>query len=576
MTRLAVWKGRDVVAASVVGMLGLVIAWLYYTGLYCSDDTRYLIGAIRVALGEDISTTSLAERRVALLIPAAVMYAVTRSIDIAVGIYASFYVALGLVAYALARRLFEVRHSVLVALLVMAQPALFLYSGALMPDVASAFFLATALYCLCRWIAEAASGGGLKFTAAAGASIAVAFTLKESSAIVVFIPAALVAMGLVTKRVKPSLAAAALMMGGFAVVLLLETLVFRFTAGHWYSSLASLLAPHDFGSYVEIQGRTPLARLKTLWVVLGPHAAILFLLAGIALVQLLWQCLRRALSCRDAVVWLTIAAFWAWPAFYFTFGTASLTEYLPPVMQQRYYAPCILPAGLLLARLIHSLVRIEGREYKRFVGPLVAGGLLLFFLSAPYLERVQRGFIYGAPAKEAFIFAMRDMQRRFPDVPVIDTDSGWTTDLNRCRALLLSRQGDSDGRLFEAIRTREDLRGSFGYADLAEIKAPYLIVGHGSLLPEREPKGWARELKQSIGSGNLIAEKVGNYVGPSYRDLRKRRWMPREQAVRSFAAAVRSEESLSTETGDDQAQERDVRDQTVEVYLISEAAGDAG
>lgn len=180
--------------------------------------------------------------------------------------------------------------------------------------------------------------------------------------------------------------------------------------------------------------------------------------------------------------------------------------------------------------------------------------------------------MYGAPAKEAFIFAMRDMQRRFPDVPVVDTDSGWTTDLNRCRALLLSSQGDSDGRLFEAIRTREDLRGSFGYADLAGLDAPYLIVGHGPLLSVREPKDWARELEQRIESGDLTASKLGLYVGHSYRDLAGRRWMPRELAVRDFSAKAPSGESLSIATDGDQAYGRDARDQTVEVYLISEAA----
>ncbi len=563
------------VAASAIAMLAFVIAWFYYTGLYCSDDTRYLIGAIRIALGEDISTTSLAERRVALLMPAAVMYALTRSIDLAIVIYALFYIGLGLVAYALARRFFNVRGAVLAALLAMVQPALFFYSGALMPDIASAFFLAVALYFLCRWLAaEAESGRGLWFAAAAAVSIAVAFTLKESSAIVVLIPAALVAVGLARKRVAVPLSAAAVMVGGFAAVLLLEALLFRFAAGHWYSSVASLFAPHDFGRYVEVQGRTPLARLKTLWVVLGPHAAMLFLLAGVALVQLLWQCLKRKLSCQDAAAWLTIAGFWAWSAFYFTFGTASLTEYAPPVMQQRYYAPCIVPAALLVARLIQSIVRVDGRERARLSGGLVAGALLLFFLLAPYSERSQRGMIYGAPAKEAFIVAMRDTQRRFPDVPVVDTDSGWTTDLNRCRALLLSNQDDGDGGLFEAIRSREDLRGSFGYADLAGLEAPYLIVGHGPLLSAPEPMGWARELEQRIGRGELVAGKVGLYVGPSYNDLAGRHWMPREMAVRSFAAEAASEQSLSIATEGDHASGLDARVQAVEVYLITEGAGD--
>ncbi|AOH35058.1 hypothetical protein BGP89_00665 [Luteimonas sp. JM171] len=154
MTGSVMGRTRDIAAAGAVAAIAVAIAWLYYTGLYCSDDTRYLLGAIRIAVGEDISTASLAERRVALLIPAAAMYAATRSIDWAIAIYPLFYVGLGIMAYALARLFFPFAGALLAALPALAQLALFLYSGALMPDLGSAFFIALALYLLCRMILD--------------------------------------------------------------------------------------------------------------------------------------------------------------------------------------------------------------------------------------------------------------------------------------------------------------------------------------------------------------------------------------------------------------------------------------
>lgn len=559
---------RDFVALAAVVACAAAIAWFYYTGLYCSDDTRYLIGAIRIAIGEDISTGSLAERRVALLIPAALMYGLTRSIDWAIAIYPLFYVGVGVVSYVLARRFFGRRAAVVAALLALAQPTLFLYAGALTPDLASAFFLALALFFVCLMIDAEARGPRLWLAAAIGASIAMAFVLKESSAVIVVIPAVLVAVGLARKQVAVSITVAAMMVAGFGLVLLLETVLFRVAAGHWYSSVASLLAPHDFGRYVDVQGRTPLMRLRTLRVVLGPHATMLFLVAGVGSIQLLWQSLKRQLSFREAVTWWTIAGFWAWPAFYFTFGTASLSEYAPPVMQQRYYAPCVVPAVLLVVRLLESFVSAPVWKPGRLAGGLVAAGLLLLLLAAPYAERHQRGLIYGAPAKEAFIIAVADLQRRFPELPIVDTDSGWTTDLNRCRALLRSDPADGEGKLLEAIRSRSDLHGRFGYLKPTNLEGPYLLVGHGHLLSEKEPKRWVQELNKRVELGEVRAERVGVYSIARTRDLVKWRWLPRELAVRGSTADPKGEQEMAT-FRESEGAVLDAPHQSVEAYLIT-------
>lgn len=569
MTGSVMGRTRDIAAAGALAAIAVAIAWLYYTGLYCSDDTRYLLGAIRIAVGEDISTASLAERRVALLIPAAAMYAATRSIDWAIAIYPLFYVGLGIMAYALARLFFPVARALLAALLALAQPALFLYSGALMPDLGSAFFIVLALYLLCRMILDDDRRRQVVFAVGTGAGIGAAFALKESSAIVLAAPLALLVAGMARKR--PVAAPAVAMFAGLAAVLLLESILFRFTAGHWYSSIASLLDPHDFSRYVEVQGRTPLARLKTLGLVLGPHTTGLFLFAGLACVQLLSQTLRGRLAPQDMAAWWVIAGFWAWPVSYFTLGSVSLAEYAPPVIQQRYYAPFVAPAALLAVRLFVSAAGAGRAAWLRGAGRLARAAAVLLLLSGPWAQLDQRGLMYGAPAKEAFVLAMADMQQRFPGLPVVDTDTGWTTDLNRCRALLWPEEQGGSRRLLEAIASGSDRRGWFGYREPGELDGPHLLVGHGKLPAAPRPSRWGTGLQEWMDAGGLALGLVGVYAAPTADELGVP-WQPRELAVRRVSAASAPQATVAPAPADADAEPgaaHGAPHQTVKVHLVT-------
>jgi hypothetical protein len=230
------------------------------------------------------------------------------------------------------------------------------------------------------------------------------------------------------------------------------------------------------------------------------------------------------------MAWLGVVGFWAWPTFYFTFGTASLSTYVFPVMQQRYYAPGIVPAAILAVRLLSVVAATLMATRRRAVTLLVIALALL--CSAPYFDRHQRGLIYGAAAKEALDLAVYDANRRFPGVPVLDSDSGWTTDLNRCRALLMPDADGGRSRLVQAIRSGDDLRGRFGYSDIGSLRSPFLVLGHGPFLSGAQQGPWTRDLSARIARGELAAEHIARYRVRPWPELTGLMWLPRQQAVR--------------------------------------------
>src|SRR5690606_2169918 len=244
---------RDRYAFLLVLIASVAVSAVYYTGLFCSDDTRYLIGAIRIAIGEEISVSSLAERRAVFLLPASLVYGLIQHIELSIAIYALFYVGLVVVLYMVAREFFEVWAACCIALLGLVQPTIFLYSGALLPDIPASFFLALTLLFTLKLVflcPEHKVGRVVIFRSmACGISAAVAFTLKESSLVIVPVVALIIGVGLLRTRSPAWWGATAAILAGFAGVMLVEMLLFKVVAGEWYSSFKSLLSPHDFRGF---------------------------------------------------------------------------------------------------------------------------------------------------------------------------------------------------------------------------------------------------------------------------------------------------------------------------------------
>jgi len=497
----------QIAAPAIVVAAAVAWAWLFHTGLFCSDDTRYLAGAVRLALGLDISVNSPAERRAFFLLPAALAYRMASNIDAAIAVYNAFYVALGCVAYACARLWWRPWPSAAVAIVALSQPALLLYSGAMLPDVSTACFAALSLYLLCRWVGgDAGLSEGARVLAPfwAGVSLVCAFASKESGAIL--LPIGIVfALGRVVRDPRSGGKEALAFVGGLLVAHLAEAAIFRWSAGHWYSSLLSLFKPHDLATFADIQGHTPIRRLGTLGSQLGLSTSLLFLLAGVSTIQIVRERIRGELHSADAARWLAIVAFWLWPTLYFTFGTASPNAYVLPMIQQRYFALCIVPACLLAARLASSLAAFgRGRKWLRMA---VVSSLVLAVAATLHLARRQRGFIYHVAEKESYLTAVYVIRTRYSQaLPVLDFGSGWTSDLGACRALLRARDSRGNRQGFEeSLQSRSKLRNHV--AEFTSVSGRYAAVGHGDWLGSVE----GRALVSSAEKRKQRIEKIGRY-----------------------------------------------------------------
>ncbi|MGE8288452.1 MAG: ArnT family glycosyltransferase [Stenotrophomonas sp.] len=549
-------------------MLGFaLVGYFFFTGLYCSDDTRYLIGAIKVAVGEPISVASLAERRAMFLLPGAMLYRPDASLEWMIVPYALLFVVLGLAGY-LAARQFLGRWAATVGMaLAAAQPVFFLYAGAMLPDLSSTLFLIVGLLYLCRWVHQVipSAGGAQRDSRGAafllGLSMALAFTIKESGLVLMPVVAAVMILAGAKAGWGRFLRDVALAAAGFLLLLGLEALLFKAVAGQWYSSVGSLLVPHDLAGFADSQGHGVIDRLKTLKMVLGGYTTLLCVLAGMSTLQLFASWLRGRMSWAQALTWLALVGFWLWPLLYFTFGSASLKSYLLPVMQQRYYAPSIIPAAILVAHLGAVVIR-QGRLLMPAWIPVATMGLcLLVLLSAPYRQRHERGLIYDAPAKEAFRQAERDMRRRYPGIPFHDVHSGSSTDQNRCRALLMPVRDDGSNRLMTAIHSGADLRGDdFGYQPPVVGKLPILVAGNGAYMDDPKAFPWVAAVQSGVASGQMKLTLVGRYGLLSPRALRGKSWLPRT------VAGEQADVLAPTPSAEEAA--RPTTPQQVEVYLV--------
>ena len=196
------------------------------------------------------------------------------------------------------------------------------------------------------------------------------------------------------------------------------------------------------------------------------------------------------------------------------------------MIQQRYFALCIVPACLLAARLASSLADFgRGRKWLRMA---VVSSLVLAVAATLHLTGRQRGFIYHVAEKESYLTAVYAIRTRYSEaLPVLDFGSGWTSDLGACRALLRARDSRGDRQGFEeSLQSRSKLRNHV--AEFTSVSGRYAAVGHGEWLGSVE----GRALVSSAEKRKQRIEKIGRYFPLRRGDLRKWWWLPREMAVR--------------------------------------------
>ncbi|MCC8362599.1 glycosyltransferase family 39 protein [Lysobacter sp. A6] len=495
--------------------LAVVLAYLFYTGLYCSDDTRYLIGIQKIVGGEWIDLHSNAERRLVFLLPGALFLWASggTSIDAAIVSYSLFYVALPFLAWAVVRRHGESR-ALLASIAVALCPLLYVNSGALLPDIFSSCLVAMQLVLLAKWLRANREGRQPRawIAVALGALMVFGAAVKESNAVIALIPAGFIGIDLLRRKfARTAWRECFLLVAGALAFLAAEAIAHKIFAGQWHVALLNTAESHNFQSYLDAQGHTPVERFTFLYDSLDPWTTTLFGIAlAVAIVLTVATLLRRTRI--EAMEWIVPALFFVWPLVYFTIGTASFHEYVPPVMQARYYAPCMFPAVVLI------FIALGKREGWRDRVALVAGIAVVAMLAVGVTRQFgERGVAYSSRAQNAIRLVITDMTSKAPGLPIYDVSELGHVDLKRCRLLLLAEAGYRDA---DASKL-----------DVAHLPpGPFLLYGTDAKTLWTSKAPLNQEVVRRVARGEWRLDFVGYYFADSDADDGTW-WLPRQRAI---------------------------------------------
>jgi len=408
------------ILAAVAGA-ALVLDFVFFTGLFASDDANYLVLARDVLVGSDSGGHLLPSRLGVVLPAAAALWLARGEAQTAALLFVGFHLGLLLVVYELGTRLHGYAAGLTAAALTAFCPLLILYSGCVLPDIPAALFLvASFTVVLPRAQAMQSAPPSARWWFAAGILAGAAYMVKEAS--MVFVPAlavmALWPAGGDTARQRPARAGAVL--AGFATVLLVHLVLVTVL----YGSPGVLVKSLDFdparlqdqlardGTYPWDRWMTAVARLK---YQLGVFAtALLVGLAGYPFVR------RRSWALWGTSVWLMTYNIW---------GSISPSMYLPPPLQARYFIGALAFAIVCLAAVLTSVVSRILRSTARWAPAnyvaKAAWGLAGLAFLATSVTQVNNlaGRIYYAPEvnglSQALDFALLNDRREIVISPML-------------------------------------------------------------------------------------------------------------------------------------------------------------
>lgn len=395
-----------------------LISLFYFTGLFGSDDLAYINGAQGFGHAPDYAWLGAARYTVSL--PLRVMLELSgNEPQKAVFGFVLVFIALALAVYFLVRKVYGERVALLSSVLVIANPVLFFYAGAVLPDNILSLLFVTAVLLFAYWYksvrSDSASGGWSLFVASAFAALC--YVTKEA-ALAFFLPIAVYAMCTILK-LSPRMALRHLGwgVGGTASVLLGDLLLSYAIFGDpliRFTVAKNMNVVEEAAKFMSYQGATPATRFsyaygqfKALWPAVPVYLA--------AVVVLAWR--QRSFAhffySIDGIVSLSLL----WVVLFLTLGSISLRDYVGIPIQIRYYAPAAVLCCILLARAVSPWLASGG--IRRVIGTALLVMLAVYQVAYP-ADRA--GDIYRAREFRAFQAAISNARERFPGVPVYVDD----------------------------------------------------------------------------------------------------------------------------------------------------------
>jgi 4-amino-4-deoxy-L-arabinose transferase-like glycosyltransferase len=476
---------RGVVWLLPILALGAFLRTVAFGGLVGTDDAMYADLAHRISSGQFLSTHSMGlgafPLRVGITGPASLMFRLFGVSEAAMAVYPFFISLLGiLLAFVTGRVLFGVRAGLIAAILQACLPMDVRYSTLLFPDLIAAFWVNVAILLL--YLASLESPVRTKATKGflCGLALGMAWLCKES--LVFSLP---FVGGYLLWSIYEQRRSAAIAIGvaaGFGIMLIGESLVYYLYLSDPLYHLHAL-ERHNQMPAATVWFWNPeapwsgglLARL------LRDGPTVIFLntefglVTPVAMLSIAYGLFRRFRS-----MWF-VTAWFLYHVLIFNFGSHSLRSYMPlPAWEHRYFFPLLLPAILLVAVLLDSLLRRPPTDLMASER-LFWGFTLVFILFVGHAHGLYRDL------KSKDVSAVeRDLARMLsPDTPLYtDSRTAW---LLRFFWSYPTKMATAD---FAGMQATEIPPGSYVFVNPRRVE---IVLHYGYKRPaflDAAPAGW--------------------------------------------------------------------------------------
>lgn len=410
-------NGRHLGAIALILVSGGLIAAYYFTGFFGSDDLSYVSGAYGLSGGTP-PYAIVGGARYTITIPLRMLLEVAgHDPQRAVVWFSVVYLLLSIVVYLLVSRLYGRGAGICSALLVIANPILFLYSGAILPDNVLALFLASSVLLFACWLRACESSSATRnkamlFVAAALAGCC--YATKEASTLF-FVPLAVYGiLALRRNSGQQALLILAVAFSGFLSVVCMDALLSGYIYGDPFIRLNAAENMDVIGSAERImskQGIYPWQRVANLWGQFSrtwPTIPVYFI--AILYLVIMHRRIGSFMASTDGIVAVTAV----WIFTFLTFGSVSIKQYVGIPLQERYYAPGAVLLCICLGRAVADLAM---RASTRGQGVLWGAVAALMMIQVAWPASLA-GNIYRAREYRATVAAVKNASRLYPDVPV--------------------------------------------------------------------------------------------------------------------------------------------------------------
>jgi 4-amino-4-deoxy-L-arabinose transferase-like glycosyltransferase len=342
--------------------LGACLRIVAFGGLVGTDDARYADLAYRVSSGQFLSAHSMDlgayPLRVGVFAPAGLAFRLFGTSEAAMAVYPFLISLLSiLLAFFAGRMFFSARVGVIAAMLQACLPMDVRYSTLLFPDLITAFWVNVAILLLYWASRESPVPAKVAKGLLCGLALGMAWLCKES--LVFSLPLVAFYLLWLIYQERRSVGIAVAVAAGFSVVVIVESLVYYLYLSdplyHLHALERHNQMPDAMVWFWNPEAPWPGGLLARL---LRDGPTVIFLntefglITAVAMLSIAYGIFR---GCRS--IWF-ISIWFLYHVLIFNFGSHSLRSYMPlPAWEHRYFFPLLLPAALLVAGLLDSLLR---------------------------------------------------------------------------------------------------------------------------------------------------------------------------------------------------------------------------